>query len=159
MILFDILILTGCLVKMLMVMTEVIAAAPQLQPQKLLPEEFWVVVWRRREPIAVGGLATGPGEVIALPTAGVVALGNLAGAGGAWLLDKIFSSHNTPEPTYTPPTNVQSTNNRDGKDFTPKGKKTVIDDNKAKNNGQTVCENCGVKTTKPEQSKKGQDPS
>jgi len=51
--------------------------------------------------IAVGGLATGPGEAIALPAAGVVALGTLAGAGTAWVLDKIFSPHNTLEPVNT----------------------------------------------------------
>ncbi|XHR95949.1 HNH endonuclease [Mucilaginibacter sp. UC70_90] len=47
---------------------------------------------------------------------------------------------------------------RPGQGFTPRGKKDVIDENKAKNNGKTVCEKCGVPTTKPEKSKKGVTP-
>jgi RHS repeat-associated protein len=49
-------------------------------------------------------------------------------------------------------------NNREGKDFTRKGKQQVINDNKEKNDDKTVCEGCGVETTKPEKSKKGVTP-
>jgi RHS repeat-associated protein len=51
-----------------------------------------------------------------------------------------------------------SENPRSGKDFTKAGKDAVKDVNKAKNNGQTVCEKCGVKTTPSEQSKAGVTP-
>jgi len=47
---------------------------------------------------------------------------------------------------------------REGKDFTKAGKETVIDLNKAKNKGKTVCEDCGTSTTKAKQSKKGVTP-
>jgi RHS repeat-associated protein len=47
---------------------------------------------------------------------------------------------------------------RAGKNFTRKGKTTVIEDNKTKNDGKTTCENCKIETTKPEQSKKGVTP-
>ncbi|HET8685732.1 MAG TPA: HNH endonuclease [Methanosarcina sp.] len=50
------------------------------------------------------------------------------------------------------------TTSRAGKPFTPKEKQKVIEANKEKNNGTTVCENCGTNTTKPEQSKKGVTP-
>jgi hypothetical protein len=52
----------------------------------------------------------------------------------------------------------QSAGSRPGKSFTRKGKETVVNDNKAKNGGKTVCENCGVETTKPQQSQKGVTP-
>jgi RHS repeat-associated protein len=48
---------------------------------------------------------------------------------------------------------------RPGEDFTKAGKEAVKDVNKAKNNGQTTCEGCGVKTTPAQQSKKGVTPS
>ncbi|QRE04062.1 RHS repeat-associated core domain-containing protein [Flavobacterium psychrophilum] len=48
---------------------------------------------------------------------------------------------------------------RSGKDFTKAGKRAVIDVNKAKNGGKTVCEGCGTSTTKATQSKKGVTPS
>ena len=47
---------------------------------------------------------------------------------------------------------------RAGKAFTPKEKEKVIEANKAKNKGQTTCENFGVATTKPEKSKRGVTP-
>jgi RHS repeat-associated protein len=47
---------------------------------------------------------------------------------------------------------------RAGKDFTPKGKQEVIDANKAKNDGKTVCEGCKTETTKPEKSQSGVTP-
>lgn len=47
---------------------------------------------------------------------------------------------------------------RAGKDFTPKGKQEVIDANKQKNSGQTVCENCGTDTVPAKKSKKGETP-
>ena len=52
-----------------------------------------------------------------------------------------------------------SKTSREGKDFTKAGKESVIDVNKAKNNGKTVCEGCGTNTTKATQSKKGVTPS
>jgi 5-methylcytosine-specific restriction endonuclease McrA len=48
---------------------------------------------------------------------------------------------------------------RGGQDFTKAGKEAVIDLNKAKNNGVTKCENCGISTTPATQSKKGVVPS
>ncbi|BAU53130.1 tRNA nuclease WapA precursor [Mucilaginibacter gotjawali] len=47
---------------------------------------------------------------------------------------------------------------RAGKPHTPAGKKKVIDDNKAANDGKTICQGCGVETTKPEKSQKGVTP-
>jgi hypothetical protein len=47
---------------------------------------------------------------------------------------------------------------RPGKDFTKAGKEAVTDLNKAKNNGKTVCENCGTQTSKGTQDKKGVKP-
>ena len=71
-------------------------------------------------------------------------------------------------PPGSPPAKVNSTstaqpadpkpNSREGKPFTPKEKEKVIEANKAKNNGATVCENCKTNTTKPDQSKKGVTP-
>jgi RHS repeat-associated protein len=55
-------------------------------------------------------------------------------------------------------TPTDQTNSRAGKPFTPKEKEKVIEANKEKNNGTTVCENCKTNTTKPDQSKKGVTP-
>ncbi|MGH2666305.1 HNH endonuclease [Flavobacterium sp.] len=52
-----------------------------------------------------------------------------------------------------------SKTSREGKDFTKAGKESVIDVNKAKNNGKAVCESCGTSTTKATQSKRGVTPS
>jgi RHS repeat-associated protein len=51
-----------------------------------------------------------------------------------------------------------SKNQRPGEDFTKAGKDATKEVNKAKNGGQTVCENCGVNTTPAQQSKKGVTP-
>jgi len=48
---------------------------------------------------------------------------------------------------------------RPGENFTKAGKEAVKDVNKAKNNGQTTCVDCGVKTTPAQQSKNGVTPS
>ncbi len=48
---------------------------------------------------------------------------------------------------------------REEKNFTPKGKKEVIDKNKAKDNGKTKCENCGITTVKSKKSQRGVTPS
>ncbi|MBL7733444.1 MAG: HNH endonuclease, partial [Chitinophagaceae bacterium] len=55
--------------------------------------------------------------------------------------------------------NRLSQNQRPGKDMTKAGKEAVKDVNKEKNNGETVCEGCGIKTTPSQQSKKGVTPS
>ena len=47
---------------------------------------------------------------------------------------------------------------RAGKDFTPKGKRQVIEANAAANGGQTTCKNCGTATVPAEQSQKGVTP-
>jgi hypothetical protein len=47
---------------------------------------------------------------------------------------------------------------RAGKAFTPGEKAKVLDANSAKNNGQIVCEGCGVTTTKPAKSERGVTP-
>lgn len=100
--------------------------------------------------------------------AGAITLvGGAVAAGGVALwngIKSLFHSDSrpviaSPKPAdIKPKAIVQSTGGREGKDFTPKGKQQVIDENKAKNNGQTVCENCGVNTTKPEKSQKGKTP-
>jgi RHS repeat-associated protein len=98
------------------------------------------------------------GEAVAIPAAVVTTGVTLVLAGGAVIYDALFGS-NSSAPTLEKPAVVQARdNNREGKDFTPKGKKTVIDDNKANNNGKVVCQGCKVETTKPEQSKKGVTP-
>ncbi|PLK42062.1 DUF4265 domain-containing protein [Emticicia sp. TH156] len=48
---------------------------------------------------------------------------------------------------------------RSGKDFTKAGKEAVIDLNKAKNNGEVICEACGVSTVPATKSTKGVTPS
>ena len=108
--------------------------------------------------IIVGAAPTGPGEVVAVPVAAVTVLTTTIVSGFALIYDALTDNSgksSAPEPA---PIVQARDNNREGKDFTPKGKKTVIDDNKAKNNGKTVCEGCKVETTKPEQSKKGVTP-
>ena len=47
---------------------------------------------------------------------------------------------------------------KDGKDFTRAGHSAVIDENKAKYGGVTVCENCKANTTRGQQSRKGVTP-
>jgi hypothetical protein len=47
---------------------------------------------------------------------------------------------------------------RAGKPFTPKGKREVIEDNAAQNNGAVSCEECGVETTPAQKSMKGVTP-
>lgn len=47
---------------------------------------------------------------------------------------------------------------RPGKDFTKAGKEAVKDLNKEKNNGKTVCENCGIETVPGKKSEKGVTP-
>lgn len=48
---------------------------------------------------------------------------------------------------------------RPGKDMTKAGKEAVVDINKAKNGGNTICEGCKTSTTPATQSKKGVTPS
>ena len=48
---------------------------------------------------------------------------------------------------------------RPGKDFTPAGKRDVIDANSSAHDGQTVCENCGRDTVPGQQSTKGVTPA
>jgi hypothetical protein len=48
---------------------------------------------------------------------------------------------------------------RPARDFTKAGKESVVDLNKAKNNGVVKCETCGTKTVPSTQSKKGVTPS
>jgi RHS repeat-associated protein len=56
-------------------------------------------------------------------------------------------------------TSDQAKGGREGKRFTPRGKREIIDQNKAENNGRTRCENCGQNTTKAKQSRKGITPN
>ncbi|TAG99718.1 MAG: HNH endonuclease [Sphingobacteriales bacterium] len=49
-------------------------------------------------------------------------------------------------------------NLRTGKDFTSKGKKEVIEDNKNTNDGVNKCEICGVETVPAQKSEKGVTP-
>jgi HNH endonuclease len=53
---------------------------------------------------------------------------------------------------------VKNLNSEGGTRFSPKEKSKVIDSNKAKNNGKTVCENCGTETVKAKKSEKGVTP-
>jgi 5-methylcytosine-specific restriction endonuclease McrA len=48
---------------------------------------------------------------------------------------------------------------REGKDFTKAGKESVIDLNRLRNDGEIVCEDCGIVTIPATQSKKGVTPS
>jgi len=47
---------------------------------------------------------------------------------------------------------------RAGKAFTKKGKREVVEANKAKNNGQTTCENCNQNTVPGQKSESGVTP-
>ncbi len=47
---------------------------------------------------------------------------------------------------------------RTGKNFTGKGKKDVIEENRARNDGDVLCEYCGVKTVPAQKSQKGVTP-
>lgn len=47
---------------------------------------------------------------------------------------------------------------REGKDFTKAGKEAVVDVNKAKNKGKTICETCGTQTIPSKKSTKGVTP-
>lgn len=62
------------------------------------------------------------------------------------------------EQKSTDASKTSNAGSRAGKNFSPKEKEKVIEANKKKNDGKTVCENCGVNTTKPEKSKKGVTP-
>ena len=55
----------------------------------------------------------------------------------------------------TPMQRNRTSDDRAGKDFTKKGKETVIEQNKAQNKGQTKCSNCGTKTIPGQQSRRG----
>lgn len=65
---------------------------------------------------------------------------------GQWLV------HNCPVKPGT------SGGDRAGKDFTPKGKQEVINENAAANGGQTKCEQCGVNTVPSQKSQSGVTP-
>jgi len=54
---------------------------------------------------------------------------------------------------------VNSSSNRAGKDFTEKGKREMINENKQSNGGKTVCQHCGVETTPGQKSQKGITPN
>jgi len=55
----------------------------------------------------------------------------------------------------TPMQRNSTSDDRAGKDFTKKGKETVIEQNKDQNKGQTRCSNCGTETVPGQQSRKG----
>ena len=77
-------------------------------------------------------------------------------SGSSPVMQQDATSHSNPAILQARPRAAPGS--RPGQGFTTKGKKDVIDENKAKNNGKTVCENCGVQTTKPEKSQKGVTP-
>jgi hypothetical protein len=52
----------------------------------------------------------------------------------------------------------KNNSSQNGTNFSKKEKQKVIEDNKNKNNGKTVCENCGTETVKSEKSQKGVTP-
>lgn len=111
---------------------------------------------------AVGdGLAvlTGVGEVVVAGGAEVATLGGATPAAVAVGAHGVSSAVMGMSNLVKSSSNGNSgSNSRSGKSFTPKEKQKVVNENKAKNNGNTVCENCGVNTTKPEKSKKGVTP-
>jgi predicted methyltransferase len=54
---------------------------------------------------------------------------------------------------------AEKSTSRAGMDFTKKGKKEVIETNKAKNNGKTVCEGCKTETIPAKKIPERSDPS
>jgi RHS repeat-associated protein len=93
----------------------------------------------------------------------------LLDVGAAFLIPKLAPEANAAQGTAKPIVNESlvkaearaaklSTKPRPGEPFTKAGKEAVIDVNKAKNDGQTVCENCGTNTTPAKQSQKGVSP-
>lgn len=108
--------------------------------------------------IAAGGSGEVASVGLATPIAVPVAVHGASVIGtGASNLIKGLSDPVKGDNSSSSSSNSQN-NSRSGKPFTPKEKEKVIEANKAKNNGTTVCENCGVNTTKPDQSKRGVTP-
>ncbi|MEO0037479.1 MAG: hypothetical protein RIQ59_690, partial [Bacteroidota bacterium] len=60
--------------------------------------------------------------------------------------------------SITVPKQGTSGGSRSGKNFTPKGKKEVIEKNKSNNGGKTICNTCKTKTVPAQKSKKGITP-
>jgi hypothetical protein len=60
-------------------------------------------------------------------------------------------------PSSDKKTEPPTTKSRKGKDFTPKGKKQISEEN-IKKHGTETCEECLIKTTKPKKSKTGETP-
>lgn len=73
-----------------------------------------------------------------------------AGAGGVLNLRSVRSRR----PSGTRPTEGKK-GGREGKRFTPRGKREVIERSKAANDGKTKCETCGIETTPGKRSEKG----
>jgi RHS repeat-associated protein len=92
--------------------------------------------------LGVGLLAVGGGVVV------IDASWALVGQGAA----NIVAGLNTIQ-------SVSRSNDRSGKDFTPKGKKVVIEQNKTKYEGVNTCEICKVETEPAKKSTKGVTPS
>ena len=108
-----------------------------------------------------GGLAaaTGVGAPVGVPavlassTLVVGGLGNIAA--GIWGLTQALSTGSGGGSNGTKST---AGGDRAGQAFTPKGKRQVVDENRARNSGTTRCEGCETQTVPGQQSQKGVTP-
>lgn len=133
--------------------------------EAVLSSEIWQSAQQTAGAGAVGKAVLVGGAIVA----GIVAIGEffydhpeaLSGGGKSQSYPATFDLYiksGETKPTTVNSTPTDQTNSRAGKPFTPKEKEKVIEANKEKNNGTTVCENCKTNTTKPDQSKKGVTP-
>lgn len=101
----------------------------------------------------VGGTATSPTVVGAAAGTAITAGGVLiAGHGANAAINGYKNLMSDNKGT------VNASSSRAGKSFTPNEKQKVIEQNMKANNGDVVCEGCGVKTTVPKKSEKGVTP-
>ena len=104
---------------------------------------------------AVAGVGMIKGGVaITVGSGGAAAyVGTGVAASGVYTL--VGATANAIRISQTPMQRNSTSDDRAGKDFTKKGKETVIEQNKAQNKGQTKCGNCGTDTVPGQQSRKG----
>ncbi len=101
-----------------------------------------------------GRAAIGSGIVITGGSGGLAAeVGVPVVVAGAEAM--VGSTVNAVRIATTPMQRNSTSSDRAGKEFTKTGKETVVEQNKAQNNGQTKCNNCGAETVPGQQSKKG----
>ena len=100
--------------------------------------------------VAIGGAAAtiGSGGTASLVSVPVADLGLAVAVHGGFTINNAISNLSSSKGM------VNSSSNRAGKDFTEKGKREVINENKQSNGGKTVCQHCGVETTPGQNHKK-----